>query len=127
MVLDTEGELIAPPRAGEIYDNPLIAGCAYDSIALKEASQFLLTLKTLSPAIYDSVSQVGLFGASRILSAELGASASLVKIGFNDYPEKVLKLWILMNKSDLVLSNLEYADVRFHQKIYFRRRGYGNS
>jgi hypothetical protein len=122
-----DGNLTSLPRTGNIYDAPLIVGCNPPHDAFIEAVDFIWTLKTLCPVIYDSISVLGIFNDSPILSAEIGSSVRLVKIGVGNYSEKALKLWILLNRSDFSLAELEYADVRFHQKIYIRRRSYGSN
>jgi hypothetical protein len=121
IVVDIEGKLVALPRAGEIYDLPLISNCAQGEQDYFSAVNFLRAAKILSPPVFASIMEVGFSEPNDCLTALVGNNAKMVKIGNGSYAEKVMKLWILINRTEVPVDSICYADLRFPQKIYFSK------
>lgn len=119
LVVDHNGDLIAEPRRKNYYDLPLISGIAVKSRQYYEAVEFLRAASVLSPSVYYEIS--GITDYSNTLTILLGDNALPVKAGSGNHLEKIIKLWALLNKPEIPFERMLYADVRFSQKIFFKR------
>lgn len=114
-----DGGFAARPGLKDFYDLPIITGIPAQSREYHNAIDFLRAAKTLSPVIYYKISEITNFlNTTTIL---LGEKALPVKIGTGNHHDKMLKLWALLNKPEIPTGQMLYADVRFPQKIYFKR------
>lgn len=120
-VMDFDGRLVASPRPGEVFDLPIISGCASGDGGFIDAVNFLRSARTFCPRVYAQISQVVIEPESSELTIIAGESVSLIKIGRGLYRDKVLALWILFERSSLKLEETTMIDLRFPQKIYYSR------
>jgi len=118
-VVDSEGNLVAPPRVGEIYDLPLISGCVDGEGQFLEAVNFLRAAKTLCPQVYSKISEVYFLGRNLNLYALVDESAKRVKIGRGFYRDKVFKLWLALFHSEIDFNSFAGFDIRFPGKIFY--------
>lgn len=119
IVIDYDGNLLAPPLSGEVYDLPIISNCSQGGDNYLEAVNFLRAAKTLCPQIYAEISEVHFSEESNCITGFIGEKAVPVKIGGGSYREKIIKLWVLMKDSDISFNELRYADIRFPKKIFY--------
>lgn len=119
LVVDYNGDIIAEPRRENYYDLPLISGLAEKSRAYYEAVDFLRAANTLSPSVYYEISEITDYLDT--LTILFGDEALPVKIGAGNHSEKIIKLWALLNEPAIPFKQMYYADVRFSQKIFFKR------
>lgn len=119
VVVSFDGDFIAEPRRENYYDLPLISGIAAKSREYYEAVDFLRAASVLSPSVYYEIS--GITDYSNTLTILLGDDALPVKAGAGNHLEKIMKLWALLNKPEIPFEQMLYADVRFSQKIFFKR------
>jgi len=97
----------------------LISGLAEKSPAYYEAIDFLRAANTLSPSVYYEISEITDYLDT--LTILFGDEALPVKIGAGNHAEKITKLWALLNEPAIPFKQMYYADVRFSQKIFFKR------
>jgi len=116
IVVDVEGNLVASPRLGEIYDLPLIRGIRDDDFY--PALNFLLTAKTCCPVVYAGISEL-VADKRGLMTVLLSDKAKPVVIDKDNYKESVLKLWLLLNKPEMRFTDFSRFDIRFPGKIYF--------
>lgn len=121
IAVDCEGELVAPPRTGEIYDLPLITGCSTGEENFLQAVNFLRAGRTLCPRVFAAISEVTFPGADRALHALVAEGAKPVLIGKGSHPEKVFKLWLLIYHPEMKFSDYSNMDLRFPGKVFFTR------
>lgn len=121
IVIDYDGNFLAPPLNGQVYDLPVISNCFQGGEIYLDAVNFLRAAKTLCPQIYAEISEVHYGEESNCIISFIGSGAVPVKIGSGYYRDKIIKLWVLMNDSDVSLDRLRYADLRFTNKIFYKR------
>ena len=121
IIVDFEGNLLTKPLGGQVYDLPLINGGSCGGLNYLEAVNFLRAAQVLAPLVYSQISEVFYAREDKCLTALMGKRATRIKIGENGYREKVFKLWILINKTDIRLEQIKYADMRFSGKIFLSR------
>jgi len=116
-VIDTDGKRAGSPRTGKVYDLPIIDQCPKSGEKYYRAVNFLRAAKKLSPPIYNEINQ--LTYNDDTLTALIGDYITPVFIGKKDFPQSVMKLWILINKSDIKLTDMTCADLRYSGKIFY--------
>lgn len=121
IAVDFDGNLVAPPRKGNVYDLPIISKSGDDIESLYEAVNFLRAAKIFSPEVYAKVSEVKLTGKNRDIYAFVDDCAKPVLVGRDNYKEKVLKLWLLMHRDDVDFKSFASVDLRFIGKVFFTR------
>ena len=113
--VDRDGHITAVLCPGEVFDLPVISGIARSEAEYYQAVNFLRAASTLCPTVYSQVSEVILHRG--VLTALVGKSAIPVAVGNDDYPEKVLKLWALLYKTEWEANKNSSVDLRFPGKI----------
>ena len=56
-----------------------------------------------------------------VLVGFIGENVRPVYIGKKDFAEAVMKIWILMYKSEIGLTDMEYADLRYKGKVFYKK------
>jgi len=121
IAVDIEGNLVAPPRKGNVYDLPIISKSGEDNKNLHQAVDFLRAAKTFSPEVYAKISEVKLSGKQGDIYAFVDNSAKPVLVGRDNYKEKILKLWLLMHREEVDFKSFASVDLRFAGKVFFTR------
>ncbi len=119
--VDFNGEIVAPPRPGDVFDFPLLSECAPGSEGFRCGIEFLRAARTYCPRVYAQISEVIYNMDKSEITALVGEKALPVIIGRGAYWEKILALWALLEKSPVKLKEIAEADLRFPQRIYFKR------
>jgi|GEM_PF-2281874 len=118
-IIDTDGKRAGKPRAGKVYDLPIVTECPASGEKYYRAVNFLLAAKILCPAVYSATVQ--LTYNDEVLVGLMGEQVKPVYIGKKDFAETVMKIWILMNKSERGLMEMEYADLRYKGKVFYKK------
>ena len=121
VAVDVEGNIVAPPRKGNVYDLPLISQEKESDTGFLNAINFLRAAKVFCPEVFAKISEVKITGKNHDIYALVDYYAKPVRIGNGNYKEKVLKLWVLLSREDVDFKSLTAVDLRFPGKVFFTR------
>lgn len=119
-LVDDKGIVAGTMKKGQIYDLPIITAAAQNENEMLAVINFLRALKSLMPEAYKDVSEVAFEGGA--VKALIGESLTPILLSDSNHREMAQKLWIIMNKSETSLNQMEYADLRYPGKVFFKRK-----
>ena len=119
-LVDEKGIIRGAIRKGQIYDLPIISAVPQNDTQKLAVVNILRALKSLLPEAYQAVSEVTIEGD--VITALIGENLTPILLGDANHHEMAQKLWVVMNKSETHLSQMQYADLRSPGKVFFKRK-----